>query len=351
MPFEAAADRYQQMQYRRLGRSGLDVPVISLGLWQNFGHSNDFATQRAIILRAFDAGITHFDLGNNYGPPNGAAEEVFGEVVRRDLAPYRDELVVTTKAGWGMWAGPYGTGGSRKYMLASLDQSLRRLGLDFVDVFYSHRPTPDTPLEETMGALHSAVTQGKATYVGISSYGAEMTAAAADVLDRLGTPLLVNQPSYSMLNRWIEEGLLNTLAERGVGCVVFSPLAQGLLTSRYLDADAALPADGRAARAGTEGNEFDGSAALSEENLERVRALNAIAANRGQSLAQMALAWTLRLPGVASAIIGARTLDQLDDSLRSLESMDFQDDEIRKIDEFAVEGGIDLWRSTASIRP
>jgi L-glyceraldehyde 3-phosphate reductase len=305
MSYDAALDRYdQKMPYRRCGRSGLLLPEISLGLWQNFGDESPLSTQRAILRRAFDLGVTHFDLANNYGPPYGAAEINFGRLLREDFRPYRDELVISTKAGYDMWPGPYGQWGSRKYLLASLDQSLARMGLEYVDIFYSHRFDPDTPLEETMGALDTAVRSGKALYAGISSYSPERTRDAASLLRNLGTPLLIHQPSYSMLNRWIEGGLLDVLEAEGVGCIAFSPLAQGLLTSRYLDG---IPAGSRASRNGSLSQDQ-----LSEKTLAHVRALNAIAAGRGQSLAQMAVSWTLRDPRVTSALIGASSVAQLE---------------------------------------
>lgn len=334
-PYVPAADRYDLMAYRRCGASGLQLPAISLGLWQNFGDDSPFATQRAIVRRAFDLGVTHFDLANNYGPPFGSAEENFGRIVRKDLRPYRDELIVSTKAGYIMWPGPYGEWGSRKSVLASLDQSLGRMGLDHVDIFYSHRVDPETPLEETMGALDTAVRQGKARYVGVSSYSATRTREALAILRGLGTPLLIHQPSYSMLNRWVEAELLGVIAEAGVGAIAFSPLAQGLLTSRYLEG---VPADSRAAR--------DGSfspALVSPENLARVRALGAIAARRGQTLAQMAIAWTLRSPAVTSALIGARTVAQLEENLGAVRGLGFSEEELAEIDVHAVEGGINLW--------
>lgn len=348
MPYTASPDRYGQMSYRRVGRSGLDVPVISLGMWQNFGDVDAYETCRAIVLRAFDRGVTHFDLANNYGPPNGAAEEVFGRILARDLAPYRDELVITTKAGWGMWDGPYGTGGSKKYMRASLDQSLRRLGLDYVDIYYSHRPVLDTPLEETMTALAESVQAGKSLYIGLSSYGPEMTTAAAGALRDLGVPLLANQPSYSMLNRWIEDELLDTLDELGAGCIAFSPLAQGMLTNKYLRSTEV--GDGRAARVGTAGNEFS-TEMLSDENLANIGALNGIAQRRGQTLAQMALAWALRDRRVSSVIVGARTVEQLDNSLDALNNLEFDAETLQEIDQYAKDGAIDLWRSTAQLKP
>jgi L-glyceraldehyde 3-phosphate reductase len=335
MTYVPAADRYDSMPYRRCGRSGLKLPAVSLGLWHNFGGDRPLDTQREILRRAFDLGVTHFDLANNYGPPYGSAEENFGRVMASDFRPYRDELVISTKAGWDMWPGPYGEFGSRKYLLASLDQSLQRMGLDYVDIFYSHRFDPDTPLDETMGALDAAVRQGKALYVGISSYSDERTEEAARILRDLGTPLLIHQPSYSMINRWIEEGLLDVLGEEGVGCIVFTPLAQGMLTSRYLDG---IPSDSRAAR-----NDSLSPDWLTEDNLARIRALNDIAAERGQSLAQMAIAWTLRDPRVTSALIGASSVRQLEDSLGAVENLDFNDEELAAIDQHAVEGGVNIW--------
>jgi L-glyceraldehyde 3-phosphate reductase len=336
-------DRYDgRMPYRRCGRSGLDLPVISLGLWQNFGGADVFETGRAILRRAFDLGVTHFDLANNYGPPYGSAEETFGRVMAADFRPYRDELIVSTKAGYDMWPGPYGNGGSRKYLLASLDQSLRRMGLDYVDIFYSHRVDPTTPLEETMGALVQAHRQGKALYVGISSYSPELTREAAAILGAEGVPLLIHQPSYSMLNRWIEGGLLDTLEALGVGCIAFSPLAQGMLTSKYLNG---VPEDARAAQSGSFSPDL-----LTEQNLRHIRALHDIAAARGQTLAQMAIAWVLRDPRVTSALIGARTEDQLADSLGALRQLDFSDEELDAIDRHAVEGGIDIWKRSSSVK-
>ena len=332
--------RYQTMPYRRCGRSGLLLPALSLGLWQNFGEDRPLQDQRAILRRAFDAGVTHFDLANNYGPPYGSAETNFGRILASDFAGYRDELVISTKAGWDMWPGPYGDLGSRKYLLASLDQSLRRLGLDYVDIFYHHHFDPDTPLEETLGALHSAVTQGKALYVGISSYSDRRTAEAVSVLADMGTPLLIHQPSYSMLNRWIEEGLLDVLAERGVGCIAFSPLAQGLLTDRYLNG---VPEGSRAARDGSLSTGM-----LSGENLDRVRALNGIAARRGQTLAQMAIAWALRDRRVTSVLIGASSVGQLEQNLAALDRLDFDAEELAEIDRYALESGIDLWRGPST---
>ena len=330
-----ALDRYDAMPYWRTGRSGLDLPAISLGLWQNFGEDRPFATQRAIVRRAFDRGITHFDLANNYGPPYGAAEESFGRIYAKDLRPYRDELIISTKAGYDMWSGPYGNHGSRKYLLASLDQSLARMGLDYVDIFYTHRVDPTTPMEETIGALDSAVRSGKALYAGISSYSATRTREVAAILRGLGTPLLIHQPSYSMLNRWIEDELLDVLAEEGVGCIAFTPLAQGLLTDKYIDG---VPDDARFRRA-------DGStpAFLNEDNLAKVRALNEIARGRGQSLAQMAIGWILRDPRITSALVGARSVEQLDDTLGALSRLDFSPDELAAIDIHATEGGVNEW--------
>jgi aryl-alcohol dehydrogenase-like predicted oxidoreductase len=334
-----SADRYERMAYRRSGRSGLALPAMSLGLWHNFGHDRPLDRSRAIVRRAFDLGVTHFDLANNYGPPYGSAEENFGRLLRQDLAPFRDELVISTKAGYDMWPGPYGDRGSRKYLLASLDQSLRRMGLDYVDIFYSHRFDPDTPLEETMGALDTAVRQGKALYVGISSYSADKTRRAAAILDELGTPLLIHQPSYSMLNRWIEEELLDTLEELGVGCIGFSPLAQGMLTDKYLGG---IPAGSRASR-----NESLSPDLLSDDALERIRSLNEFAVGRGQTLAQMALAWTLRDPRMTSTVFGASSVEQLESSLGALERLDFSPDEIAEIDRHAVDSGINIWEASS----
>jgi L-glyceraldehyde 3-phosphate reductase len=339
MTYDPASDRYDRMTYRRCGRSGLQLPAISFGLWQNFGHDRPFDTIRAIVRRAFDLGVTHFDLANNYGPPYGSAEENFGRLLRADLRPFRDELIVSTKAGYDMWAGPYGDWGSRKYLLASLDQSLGRMGLDYIDIFYSHRSDPETPLEETMGALDTAVRQGKALYAGISSYSAARTSEAAAVLRELGTPLLIHQPSYSMLNRWIEPELLDVLEDEGVGCIVFSPLAQGVLTDRYL---AGVPEGSRASRDGSLSPDT-----LTEETLAKVRALNEIAAGRGQSLAQMALAWTLRDPRVTSALIGASSVAQLETNLGALEHLDFTDDELEEIDRYATESNINIWAASS----
>jgi L-glyceraldehyde 3-phosphate reductase len=338
-PFVASATRYNSMPYRRVGRSGLDLPAISLGLWQNFGEDRPLASQRAIIRRAFDLGVTHFDLANNYGPPYGAAEEGFGRIFESDLRPYRDELVISTKAGYDMWSGPYGIWGSRKYLLASLDQSLGRLGLDYVDIFYSHRFDPNTPLEETMGALDTAVRQGKALYAGVSSYSAERTRQAIEILRGLGTPLLIHQPSYSMLNRWIEGGLLEVLGTEGVGCIAFSPLAQGLLSDKYL---AGVPDGSRATREGSFKAEM-----LSDENLAKVRALNEIAVHRGQSLAQMAIAWALRDPRVTSTVVGASSVAQLEDTLQALSNLGFSADELAEIDRHATDGGVNLWAASS----
>jgi L-glyceraldehyde 3-phosphate reductase len=339
MPFSADDARYDSMTYRRTGRSGLDLPAISLGLWHNFGDDVPLESQRAILRRAFDLGITHFDLANNYGPPYGSAEINFGRHLRDDFRPYRDELVLSTKAGYDMWPGPYGQGGgSRKYLLASLDQSLARLGLDHVDIFYSHRPDPATPLEETMGALDTAVRSGRALYAGISSYSAADTARAADILADLGTPLLIHQPSYSMLNRWIEsDRLLDTLEKRGAGCIAFSPLAQGMLTDRYLGG---IPEGSRASQGKSLSTDF-----LSQDALEHVRALNAIARDRGQSLAQMALAWALRDPRMTTVLIGASSVAQLEQNVGALQDLDFSDDELDLIDRHAVDSGIDLWEA------
>jgi L-glyceraldehyde 3-phosphate reductase len=340
MVYVPANDRYSAMTYRRSGRSGLRLPAVSLGLWQNFGDDRPLETSRQIVRRAFDLGITHFDLANNYGPPNGSAEENFGRIVAADLRPYRDELVISTKAGYDMWPGPYGEWGSRKYLLASLDQSLQRMGVDYVDIFYSHRFDPDTPLEETMGALDSAVRQGKALYAGISSYSAERSKEAWTVLQQMGTALLIHQPSYSMLNRWIEGGLLDTLEEIGSGCIVFSPLAQGLLTNRYLEG---VPKGSRADAAGSLGHQM-----LNEDNLSKVRALNELAQRRGQTLAQMALAWTLRDARVTSALIGASSVTQLEENLAALDHAVFSTEELVEIDRYATEGDINIWRQSSS---
>ena len=339
MTYVASADRYDSMPYRRCGRSGIQLPAVSLGLWHNFGDDRALEDQRAMVRRAFDLGITHFDLANNYGPPAGSAEENFGRLLATDLAPYRDELILSTKAGYDMWPGPYGEWGSRKYLLASLDQSLARMGVDYVDIFYSHRFDPDTPLEETLGALDSAVRQGKALYVGISSYSHERTSEAVAVLRGLGTPALIHQPSYSLLNRWIEPELLDVLGDAGVGCIVFSPLGQGMLTEKYLDG---VPAGSRAAQGRFLTRDF-----LTEDNLARVRALAAIAGRRGQSLAQMAVAWTLRDTRVTSALIGASSVEQLEQNVAALDNLEFSDDELTEIDDHAVESGINLWAESS----
>jgi L-glyceraldehyde 3-phosphate reductase len=340
VPYLAGLDRYDEMLYRRCGRSGIQLPVISLGLWQNFGDDRPLATSRAILRRAFDLGITHFDLANNYGPPYGSAEANFGRIFAEDLRAYRDELIISTKAGYDMWPGPYGEWGSRKYLLASLEQSLRRMGLDYVDVFYSHRFDPSTPLEETMGALDSAVRQGKALYAGISSYSPQHTEEALRILRELGTPLLIHQPSYSMLNRWIEKGLLDVLGREGVGCIVFSPLAQGMLTGKYLDG---IPEDSRVAR----GN-YLSSELISDENLARIRALNEIAGRRGQTLAQLALAWALRDDRVTSALIGASSVAQLEQNVAALARLEFDPAELEEIERHAQEAGINLWAESSS---
>ena len=336
MSYVANAKRYEGALFRKCGRSGIVLPPVSLGLWQNFGGADIFETGRAIIRRAFDRGVTHFDLANNYGPPYGSAEENFGEILRKDFHGLRNELLISSKAGWDMWPGPYGFGGSRKYLLASLDESLSRMGLEYVDIFYSHRPSKDVPLEETMGALAHAVRQGKALYVGISSYSPERTRDAAKILASEGVPLLIHQPSYSMLNRWVEKGLLSTLEELGVGCIGFSPLAQGMLTNKYLKG---VPENSRAKAEGSLSKNL-----LSEENLGRVRALNDIAAGRGQTLAQMAIAWVLRDQRVTSALIGARDVKQLDDSLDAVKKLDFTPAELKDIDTYAREGNIDIWK-------
>ncbi|MHB1935094.1 MAG: L-glyceraldehyde 3-phosphate reductase [Acidobacteriaceae bacterium] len=329
--------RYQQAEFRRCGRSGIVLPPVSLGLWQNFGGADVFETGRAVIRRAFDRGVTHFDLANNYGPPYGSAEENFGHILRKDFRDHRNELVISSKAGWDMWPGPYGIGGSRKYMLASLDESLQRIGVEYVDIYYSHKPDMNVPLEETMGALVTAVHQGKALYVGISSYDADRTREAAKILKSEGVPLLIHQPSYSMLNRWIEKELLATLDELGIGCIAFSPLAQGLLTGKYLHG---VPENSRAKAEQTSLlQEF-----LSEQNIQRVRSLNELAKGRGQTLAQMAIAWVLRDPRVTTALIGARNVDQLNDSLDAVKKLQFTDAELKEIDRFAQDSGIDLWK-------
>ena len=341
MPHVADPSRYDAMPYRRCGRSGLKLPAVSLGLWQNFGGDRPIETSRAILRRAFDLGITHLDLGNNYGPPYGSAETTFGRIFADDFRPYRDELVISTKAGYDMWPGPYGDWGSRKYLLASLDQSLQRMGLEYVDIFYSHRADPETPLEETLGALDTAVRQGKALYVGVSSYSARRTEEAVRILRDLGAPLLIHQPSYSMLNRWIEGGLLEVLGREGVGCIVFSPLAQGMLTDKYLDG---VPEDSRAAR-----GESLSEGLLSEENRERIRALNEIASRRGQSLAQLALAWTLRDERVRSTLIGASSVAQLEQNLSALQRLDFEAEELAEIDRYAQDGAINIWESSSQV--
>jgi L-glyceraldehyde 3-phosphate reductase len=340
MTYLAAADRYSRLPYRRCGRSGIQLPEVSLGLWQNFGDTKPLDDQRAILRRAFDLGVTHIDLANNYGPPYGAAEINFGRIMRQDLRPYRDELIISTKAGYDMWPGPYGDHGSRKYLLASLDASLRRMGLDYVDIFYSHRFDPDTPLEETMGALDAAVRAGKALYVGISSYSAERTVEAASILRRLGTPLLIHQPSYSMLNRWIEGGLLDVLDREGVGCIAFSPLAQGVLTGKYLGG---VPDGSRAALNGSLSADQ-----ISEATLAHVRALNKIAGARGQKLAQLALSWALRDPRVTSVLIGASSVAQLEENLAAAGHSAFTPDELTAIDRHAVEAGINLWAASSA---
>ena len=341
-PFVAETGRYGQMRYRRCGRSGIELPMVSLGFWQNFGGDRPLETQRAIMRRAFDLGITHFDLANNYGPPYGAAEENAGRLLAQDFQAYRDELVISTKAGWDMWPGPYGDRGSRKYLLASLDQSLSRLGLDYVDIFYSHRPDPDPPLEETMGALHTAVQQGKALYVGISSYGPERTRRAAQILHDLGTRLLIHQPSYSMVNRWIEDGLLDVLSDIGAGCIAFTALAQGMLTDKYLGG---VPDDSRAGRDGTLSRGM-----LTDERIDALRELNRIATGRGQSLAQMALSWVLRDPRVTSVVVGASSVRQLEDNVAAVRHTQFSAEELTAIDRLATDDPeVDLWRSQSRI--
>ncbi len=340
MPYVAAEKRYDRIEYRRCGHSGLKLPLISLGLWQNFGDARPLDEINAMLTRAFDLGITHFDLANNYGPPYGAAESSIGKVLSADLAPYRDELVISTKAGYDMWPGPYGNWGSRKYLLGSLEASLRRMQLEYVDIFYSHRFDPETPLEETMGALDTAVRHGKARYVGISSYSPERTLEAAGILSLLGTPLLIHQPSYSMFNRWIERGLLDTLGELGVGCIVFSPLAQGLLTDRYLGG---VPSGSRASQAGSLDRAW-----LNEDMIAKVRALNEIARRRGQTLAQMALAWSLRDPRVTSTLIGASSLAQLEQNVATVDALGFSPEELQAIDRFATDGGINIWAASSA---
>ena len=347
MPYLAAHDRYQSIPYRRTGRSGLRLPAVSLGLWQNFGDTSPIDTQRAILRRAFDLGVTHFDLANNYGPPAGSAETNFGRIMAEDFRPYRDELIISTKAGYRMHDGPYGEWGSRKYLLASLDASLRRMGLDYVDIFYSHRADPDTPLEETMGALDQAVRSGKALYAGISSYSPARTREAVAILRGLGTPIVIHQPSYSMFNRWVEgpgdggEGLLDTVGELGLGLIAFSPLAQGLLTSKYLNG---VPEGSRATKAPSWREGF-----LTDEVLERVRALNTVAQGRGQSLAQLAIAWVLRDPRVSSALVGASSVAQLEDNLAALARLDFTADELAEIDRHAVEMGVNIWQRSSEV--
>ena len=335
MSFHAAENRYDVQPYRRCGRSGLQLPAVSLGFWHNFGDDKPIETQRAIMRRAFDLGVTHFDLANNYGPPYGSAETNVGRILGEDFAAHRDELVISSKAGWDMWPGPYGNGGSRKYLTASLDQSLRRLGVDYVDIFYHHRPDPDTPLEETAAALDAIVRSGKALYVGVSSYSGQDTARAATLLRDLGTPLTIHQPSYSMFNRWIESDLLDVLDTEGIGCIAFTALAQGLLTDRYLDG---IPDDSRAAAGKSLSTEM-----INDENLARIRALNEIARGRGQSLAQLALAWVLRRDTMTSTLIGASSVRQLEDNVAAADRLDFTDDELAAIDEHAVDSGVDLW--------
>jgi len=341
MVYVADESRYEPMPYRRVGRSGLQLPAVSLGLWQNFGDDKPLETQRAILRRAFDLGVTHFDLANNYGPPAGSAESNFGRILREDFLPYRDEMIISSKAGYDMWPGPYGDLGSRKYLLASLDQSLNRLGLDYVDIFYSHRADPDTPLEETMGALHTAVTSGRALYAGISSYSPERTREAVRIMNDLGTPLVIHQPSYSMFNRWIEDGLLDTVDELGLGIIAFSPLAQGLLTDRYLGE---IPPDSRAAKGGSLK-----SGMINDDTLTRVKALNDIAAGRGQSLAQLAISWALRNTRVTSALIGASSVTQLEQNLGAVQNLDFEPAELAAIDEHAKDAGINLWAGSSAV--
>jgi len=340
MTYVPADDRYERMTYRRSGRSGLQLPMVSLGLWQNFGHDRPLDTSRAIVRRAFDLGITHFDLANNYGPPYGSAEENFGRLIHDDLRPFRDELVISSKAGYDMWPGPYGEWGSRKYLLASLDQSLGRMGLEYVDIFYSHRFDPDTPLEETMGALATAVQQGKTLYVGISSYSAEKTHEAAQILGELGVKLLIHQPSYSMLNRWIEPELLDALEELGVGCIGFSPLAQGMLTDKYLHG---IPEGSRASRHGSLSPNL-----ITDTAMEKIRALNEIAQRRGQTLAQMALAWTLRDPRMTSTLVGASSVEQLESNVAAIDNLAFSDAELAGIDRYATDADINLWAKSSA---
>jgi L-glyceraldehyde 3-phosphate reductase len=340
MTYVAADDRYQKLPYRRCGRSGIDLPEVSLGLWQNFGDDRPLDVQRAILRRAFDLGVTHFDLANNYGPPYGSAEINFGRLLREDFRPYRDELIISSKAGYDMWPGPYGDLGSRKYLLASLDQSLSRMGLEYVDIFYSHRADPDTPLEETMGALHTAVQSGRALYAGISSYSAERTAQAAAIMRQLGTPLLIHQPSYSMLNRWVEQGLLDVLEREGIGCIAFSPLAQGLLTGKYLNG---VPEGSRATQNGSLSRDQ-----LTEQTLNHIRALNEVAQRRGQSLAQLAISWVLRDPRVTSALIGASSVKQLEENLAAAQNTSFSEEELAEIDRHAVDSGINIWSASSA---
>jgi L-glyceraldehyde 3-phosphate reductase len=340
MTYVPSPDRYDAMTYRRSGRSGIQLPAVSLGLWHNFGDDKPLTNQRATLRRAFDLGITHFDLANNYGPPYGSAEANFGRILATDFKAHRDELIISSKAGYDMWPGPYGEWGSRKYLLASLDQSLARMGLDYVDIFYSHRFDPETPLEETVGALDAAVRQGKALYVGISSYSAERTREAAALLRELGTPLLIHQPSYSLLNRWIEPELLDVLGEEGIGCIVFSPIGQGMLTDKYLGG---IPEGSRAAQDRFLKRDF-----LTEENLARVRALNEIAQRRGQALVQTAIAWTLRDPRVTSALIGASSVAQLEQNVAALDNLEFSAEELAEIDRYAVEAGINLWAESSA---
>jgi L-glyceraldehyde 3-phosphate reductase len=340
MTYVPAEGRYERMTYRRSGRSGLQLPAVSLGLWQNFGHDRLLDTSRAIVRRAFDLGVTHFDLANNYGPPYGSAEENFGRLMHDDLRPFRDELVISTKAGYDMWPGPYGEWGSRKYLLASLEQSLRRMGLEYVDIFYSHRFDPETPLEETMGALATAVQQGRALYVGISSYSAEKTREAAQILRDLGIALLIHQPSYSMLNRWIEPELLDTLEELGIGCIGFSPLAQGMLTDKYLHG---IPEGSRASRDGSLSPKL-----LTDDAMEKIRALNEIAQGRGQTLAQLALAWTLRDPRMTSTLVGASSVEQLESNIAAIDNLDFTDDELAEIDRYATDANINIWAKSSA---
>ena len=340
MTYVAAPDRYEQMPYRRCGRSGIDLPEVSLGLWQNFGDDRPLEVQRAILRRAFDLGVTHFDLANNYGPPYGSSEINFGRLTKEDFRPYRDELIISTKAGYDMWPGPYGDHGSRKYLLASLDQSLARMGLDYVDIFYSHRFDPDTPMEETMGALHTAVQSGRALYAGISSYSAARAAEAATIMRALGTPLLIHQPSYSMLNRWIEHGLLDVLEREGMGCIAFSPLAQGVLTGKYLNG---VPEGSRATQRGSLTSDQ-----LSEETLRHVQALAEVARGRGQTLAQMAISWVLRDKRVTSALIGASSVTQLEENLAATAKTEFSAEEIAEIDRNAVDAGINIWAASSA---